>query len=153
MLGVVPVVRSIESGIPELVQHNSTGVLVNEDPNQASAALIALANDPERWARCSAGARALIATNYAAEHNYTNWVDQMAAMMESPQPAYPLRVGEIQLPAEGSLLGKGYKRKYIPPSLFRRVVNKSEASPGIATMTKDALTHKAGGYLESLDFL
>lgn len=45
----VPVTRAIESGIPELVHHERSGFLVENDPLAAASALIRLSRDPVLW--------------------------------------------------------------------------------------------------------
>jgi glycosyltransferase involved in cell wall biosynthesis len=71
--GVVPVVRRIPSGIPELVENGQTGLLVSEDPGEAARALGWLADDPALWRRCSAAARDLVAERYNADGSYLHW--------------------------------------------------------------------------------
>jgi glycosyltransferase involved in cell wall biosynthesis len=71
--GVVPVVRRIPSGIPELVDHERTGLLVSDDPADAARALLRLADDPDLWRRCSAAARHLVAQQYSADGSYRQW--------------------------------------------------------------------------------
>jgi colanic acid/amylovoran biosynthesis glycosyltransferase len=71
--GVVPVVRVIESGIPELVLHEKTGLLVENDPAEAAAALVRLVQEPGLWLHCSSGARARVLNYYSAEHCFTLW--------------------------------------------------------------------------------
>ncbi len=71
--GVVPVVRRIPSGIPELVHHERTGLLVSEDPAEAALALLRLADDPDLWQRCSTAARDLVAQHYSADSSYALW--------------------------------------------------------------------------------
>lgn len=71
--GVVPVVRRIPSGIPELVDHERTGLLVSEDPAEAARALLRLADDPGLWQRCSTAARDLVAQHYSDDGSYRQW--------------------------------------------------------------------------------
>ena len=71
--GVVPVVRRIPSGIPELVDHERTGLLVSEDPGEAARAMLRLADDPDLWQRCSKAARGLVAQHYSADGSYKQW--------------------------------------------------------------------------------
>lgn len=72
--GVVPVVRAIESGIPELLHHERTGLLVGNDPAEAAAALVRLSNDPDLWERCSSQARALMQVSYCAGYCFERWL-------------------------------------------------------------------------------
>jgi glycosyltransferase involved in cell wall biosynthesis len=71
--GVVPVVRAIPSGIPELVHHERTGLLVSEDPEEAARSLRRLADDPELWKRCSAASRNLVTAHYSNDASYLLW--------------------------------------------------------------------------------
>jgi|688.fasta_scaffold05340_13 colanic acid/amylovoran biosynthesis glycosyltransferase len=71
--GVVPVVRAIKSGIPELVLHEETGLLVQNDPAEAAAALVRLVREPELWLHCSSEARARVLNYYSAEHCFALW--------------------------------------------------------------------------------
>lgn len=72
--GWVPVVRAIESGIPELVLHVRTGMLVPNDPTQAAAALVGLSREPGLWHHCSFQARSLVDDSYTADHCFELWL-------------------------------------------------------------------------------
>jgi colanic acid/amylovoran biosynthesis glycosyltransferase len=82
--GVVPVVRAIESGIPELVQHERTGLLVGNDPAEASAALVRLSREPFLWQGCSGQARALVQGYYSLERCFGEW---RRLIEQQPAPA------------------------------------------------------------------
>lgn len=92
--GVVPVVRRIPSGIPELVDHERTGLLVSEDPAEAAGALQRLADDPELWRRCSTAARDLVAQHYSADSSYLQWRQLLGDLdrrfSEAPSNPYPI---------------------------------------------------------------
>jgi colanic acid/amylovoran biosynthesis glycosyltransferase len=90
--GVVPVVRSIDSGIPELVFHEGTGLLVNEDPSSAAAALTRLAQDAELWSRCSYGARQLVINAYSADGSYRRWTELISEMQLDTSAVFPLEM-------------------------------------------------------------
>jgi glycosyltransferase involved in cell wall biosynthesis len=72
-MGVVPVARAIDSGIPELVRHERTGLLVDERPASAARALARLAADRELWRRCAQEARQLIIERYSEDLSYGRW--------------------------------------------------------------------------------
>jgi len=87
--GVVPVVRAIPSGIPELVEHERTGLLVSNDPQEAAAALVRLAGDQALWQHCSSNARFLIAESYCEDHSFNQWsqlIDQHAGKERASYP-------------------------------------------------------------------
>jgi len=90
--GVVPVVRRIDSGIPELVLHEQTGLLVNEDPASAAAALTRLACDSAVWSRCSISARHLISNRYSTDTSYRQWTELIGEMRRDSSAVFPLGI-------------------------------------------------------------
>ena len=89
--GVVPVVRAIESGVPELVQHEITGLLVVIDPAEAAAALVRLSLEPDLWQGCSTQSRALDEACFGADQCFELWlglIEQKRALhARAPRPA------------------------------------------------------------------
>lgn len=94
-LGVVPVVRGIASGIPELVDHGSTGLLTTEDPLAAADALCRLADDPPLWQRCSEGARQRIWDHYGRERSGAAWLSLLGELDQDAAPHRPLRTAPL----------------------------------------------------------
>ena len=90
--GVVPVARAIPSGIPELVKNNETGILVDATPEQAAAAIIRLANNPDLWSKCSAASRSLVAERYSEEACYQRWLDVITELCERSTVLYPIAI-------------------------------------------------------------
>ncbi|MBC1262226.1 glycosyltransferase family 4 protein [Synechococcus sp. BSF8S] len=88
--GVVPVVRTIDSGIPELVHHERTGLLVPNDPSTAAAALTRLVHDPDLWQHCSSSARALGSAHYSADYCLGLWLALIEQHHTRPRPHFPL---------------------------------------------------------------
>ncbi|HOY28434.1 MAG TPA: glycosyltransferase family 4 protein [Flavobacteriales bacterium] len=110
-LGVVPVVRGIDSGIPELVHHGATGLITNAVPSDAATSLVQLMNDEPLWHRCSQGARALVQERYSIGRSYADWVERIARSMEkSTWDESALTLERLAAPALGTRLAKGYKR-------------------------------------------
>jgi colanic acid/amylovoran biosynthesis glycosyltransferase len=96
--GVVPVVRNIRSGIPELVRDHETGLLVNENPESAAQAIARLANSEALWRSFSHNARALITERYGADDCFAKWNELIASSRLTPEAARVLR-----LPKQGRL--------------------------------------------------
>ncbi|KEF41475.1 MAG: hypothetical protein ER33_11140 [Cyanobium sp. CACIAM 14] len=98
--GVVPVVRRIPSGIPELVANERTGLLVSADPGEAAQAILRLAGDPGLWQSCSTAARSLVIQEYSADGSYARW-RRLLEELHQRQPAvsasrpYPIDAGRI----------------------------------------------------------
>lgn len=124
--GVVPVVRSIPSGIPELVENEATGLLVGNDVESAVNALIRLLGDPALWAQCSKGAYEKVRTEYNADISYAGWVSLLAELAEQCPDGVDLQLPkEIVLPTHDPRLDRGYppppKPLPPPPSFMARL--------------------------------
>ncbi len=114
--GVVPVVRAIPSGIPELVGDGTTGLLVGEDVDDAVAAIRRLADDEALWARCSVGAHERVALNYSEARSYAGWVDLLVGMARWCPDGIALNLPEhIVLPPHDIRLDRGYPMPAPPP--------------------------------------
>ncbi len=94
--GVVPVVRAIESGIPELVHHERTGLLVANDPADAAAALVRLSQEPALWQRCSTQSRALAKAGYGADQCFEQWLDVIEQQRLAARPTFPIRPTDLR---------------------------------------------------------
>lgn len=120
-LGVVPVVRAIPSGIPELVEQERTGLLVSEDPDQAAEALIRLSADPALWERCSQAARQKVDRDYNADLSYQAWRDLLLELHARATVRYPLQPPRsIALPRPDPLLLAPYRRRPRLRALIRQ---------------------------------
>jgi len=108
--GVVPVVRSIPSGIPEVVRQGETGLLVSDDPDQAAAALSALAEDPALWRRCSAASRQLVEERFSSGHCHGQWLALVRELQTTSKPTYPIAgLHGVRLSKLSPLLKAGYR--------------------------------------------
>lgn len=110
-LGLVPVVREIPSGIPELVFHETTGLLVSEDPGEAAEALVRISRDSDLWHRCSQKARGLVTERFSAERSYQLWKQLILSLQKPKTPL--IRVGHCRirsLPRPEPLLVESYRR-------------------------------------------
>jgi glycosyltransferase involved in cell wall biosynthesis len=127
--GVVPVVRAIPSGIPEVVHHGQTGLLVNEDPSQAAEALLQLSADPPLWTRCSTAARALVRDHYGEKACNQQWLDLLMDMASGSRPAYPISGWHgVRLGMLSPLLTAGYRKQ----PRWRRLRLREHLRTGIA---------------------
>ena len=73
--GLVPVCLDIRSGIPELVKHEETGLLVHDRGDDFVGAIRRLREDRDLWERLSKGARALVESGYSMEVVARQWRD------------------------------------------------------------------------------
>jgi protein-tyrosine-phosphatase len=121
-----PVVASNVGGIPELVQHDHSGVLVppNDAPELAGAVL-RLMRDREWALQLGAAARLVVETGFSGERNAQALVDVYQAVRRpSPRP-----IGAFQLGV--ALVGKlfEYGARKITHALERRHVSRLRRSP------------------------
>ncbi|MFN9622608.1 MAG: glycosyltransferase, partial [Cyanobacteriota bacterium] len=89
-VGVVPVTRSIPSGIPELVRHRETGLLTTEHPDDAAAAIGTLARDRHLWNHCSNQARALVLESFNQDRSHNSWYILLKNLQEKAEIKYPI---------------------------------------------------------------
>ena len=94
--GAVPVVRAIESGIPELVLHERTGLLVDNDPAEAAAQLVRLSGEPPLWQHCSTNSRALVQEGYDANRCFDRWLALIDEQCAPTRPAFPIRTSGLR---------------------------------------------------------
>jgi len=98
-VGVVPVARAIPSGIPELVHHEKTGLLVDNNPEAAARTISRLADDPVLWQSCSVAARQLVTERYNENVCYQRWRELIAELCSSSKICYPLDIPDyLDLP-------------------------------------------------------
>jgi glycosyltransferase involved in cell wall biosynthesis len=110
--GVVPVVRSIPSGIPEVVRQRETGLLVSDDPEQAAAALTALSEDSALWQHCSAASRQLVEERFSSDHCHRQWLDLVRQLQTTSKPTFPIKgLHGVRLSKLSPLLKAGYRRR------------------------------------------
>jgi len=88
--GVVPVVRMIDSGISELVIHERTGLLVDNNPENAADAIVRLSKDKELWNRCSENSKSLVKNNYSSEASFRLLTDLIEACGTKSDTEFPV---------------------------------------------------------------
>ncbi len=89
--GVVPVVRYIDSGLPQIIHEGRSGCWCSDDPEEAARVLVRLSEDPERWETLSAGARRqVVEGGFDMEPNFRRWQALIDELLETARPQYPL---------------------------------------------------------------
>ena len=82
--GCVPVCRRTESGIPELVEHGVTGLIIGDEAPDFIDAIRNLSGDPERWERISKHARSLIEADYSHATCAAKWEELVTGLLQAP---------------------------------------------------------------------
>lgn len=81
--GVVPVCLQMRSGIPELVDHGATGLIISDRGDDFIAAIRRLRNEPQLLERLSVAARQEILDNYSSEHNAQQWAELLWSLHDN----------------------------------------------------------------------
>jgi colanic acid/amylovoran biosynthesis glycosyltransferase len=98
--GLVPVCLRIRSGVPELIEHDVTGLLVDDRDDDFVNAVRRLRTDPRLWERLSRGARAKVEREYAVDSVADNWVRLFGALAAGGRPTFRVSVPcTLELPA------------------------------------------------------
>ena len=118
--GCVPICRNMNSGIPQLVQHGKTGLLVSESPESFVAAVRWLSDNPTQAQLLSDAARNLVRNRYSHEHSVKCWTGLLHE--HASRPLRGLRSpGRIRLPASNSNRESADRRKPPEPPWRRRL--------------------------------
>ncbi|CAN5384533.1 hypothetical protein BH23BAC3_BH23BAC3_24590 [soil metagenome] len=80
--GLVPVCLNIDSGVPELIEHNKTGLLVNDRGEDFIRAIKRLKTEEGLWEKLSNAARTKIASEYSIEYSFNNWIKLFDDLLE-----------------------------------------------------------------------
>ena len=97
--GVVPVVRSIQSGISQLVKPGETGFLTSDDPDEAANVILTLAQNSDLWTKLSMNARSFVSREYEARACYENWLSVLDTLARTGSPRFPIPNRRIYLPS------------------------------------------------------
>jgi colanic acid/amylovoran biosynthesis glycosyltransferase len=123
--GVVPVCLKMRSGIPELVEHGVTGLVVNDRGDDFTAAVRRLKEDPELWQRLSANARQRVKNENSVNANTEQWATLLKSVSNSSLKRTPLYwPSELELPPVHPDLAAEDPRPEIP-GLSTRIYRKS----------------------------
>ncbi len=120
--GLVPIARNISSGIPELVIPDVTGLLVDDDPRNAAAAIVSLAEDQGLWQRLSSQARQHVSANFSEEICVEKWHAVIDELCDRGKVQYPIPLPNRHFlpPVNPALRGSDRRR----PGLAMRCRNK-----------------------------
>ncbi|MBI5154594.1 glycosyltransferase family 4 protein [Candidatus Poribacteria bacterium] len=88
--GVVPICSQIQSGIPELVHHEETGLIVSDREAGPVEAVRRMTQDRALWERLSANARALIEREYSPASVAKAWMALFQELLDSAGPRKPI---------------------------------------------------------------
>lgn len=136
--GVVPVARAIPSGVLELVRDGETGILVDDSPTNAAAALAALAAAPVVWQRLSGAARSLVADGYSDTICFGRWRRLLGDLAERSAVRYPLVLPRDVRFAPANPLNRRLDRRR--PQGWRRL---EQVARGMACRVRDAVLQRA----------
>lgn len=124
--GCVPVCLRIRSGIPELVEHEVTGLLVDDRGDGFVSAIRRLRDDPALWAALSRGARARIEGGYSTKWAAAQWAAVIEELAKARRSTRPLHIPRwIALPPVHPDLAHQDQRA---PSLWQRGVRIAKRS-------------------------
>lgn len=122
--GVVPVARSIPSGIPELITHEKTGLLTSQDVADAANQIIKLSSNPALWTSCSSSARQLVIDSYSEKVCFGKWARLLNEMAERSWIKYP--VGTLPRfdlpPVPDALYGRDVRKNRILDRVYRKIL-------------------------------
>lgn len=119
--GVVPVCLRMRSGVPELIEHDKTGLLVNDRGDDFVDAVRRLRSEPEMWERLSIAAREKIQAGYSIQASAASWESLLRELAETAQTTRTLRVPwRVVLPPVPSVFASGSMRKSPLPMLVLR---------------------------------
>lgn len=83
--GLVPVCLNIRSGIPELVEHEKTGLLVRDRGDDFIRSIRRLKNEDGLWEKLSAGARKKVEVEYSINNSIQKWKNLLQELLVNRQ--------------------------------------------------------------------
>lgn len=96
--GVVPVCLDIRSGIPELVKHEETGLLVKDRGDNFVRAIRQLREQPDLWWRLSRAARAKVKREYSTQFVAGRWKRMAERLQAEAGDTHPIKIpGRLDL--------------------------------------------------------
>ena len=122
--GLVPVCTRIESGIPELVEHEITGLLVDDRGEDFVSAIKKLKQDRNLWERLSIASRAKIESNYSSTVCNSKWLFLLQELSKKNTVKKRIKFSHwLMLPPVDKDLAREDLRK---PSIWIKLIRKSK---------------------------
>jgi glycosyltransferase involved in cell wall biosynthesis len=129
--GLVPVCLPVRSGIPELVDHGVTGLLVNDRSDDFVSAIRRLRTEAGLWERLSCAARERIVTGYSSEVCADRWAEIIVAVQQTSRGRRSLRIPRrFNLPPVDPGVAREDHRMPASP-LHRRIMQHSRRISGV----------------------
>jgi colanic acid/amylovoran biosynthesis glycosyltransferase len=116
--GCIPICRTMNSGIPQLVQHGQTGLLVSDRPEDVVAAVRWLRENPRQASMLSDNARNLIQQQYSHQHSVECW-NRLLRRCAGQQPGRLAIPRRIHLPPVNTHLESADRRRPPEPAWRR----------------------------------
>ena len=116
--GCIPICRTMNSGIPQLVQHGQTGLLVSDRPEDVVAAVRWLRENPRQASMLSDDARSLIQQQYSHQYSVECW-NRLLRRCADQRPGRLAIPRRIHLPPVNTHLESAERRRP-PESAWRR---------------------------------
>jgi colanic acid/amylovoran biosynthesis glycosyltransferase len=125
--GVVPICLRMRSGVPELVEHGATGILVDDRECSFVSAVAELRNNSGRWKRLSGGARAKIESEYSSESCSEKWVKLFEQFADRNDARTKIEVPKefVLPPVSPQLAREDRRREHVYARLLNKVTDKS----------------------------
>jgi colanic acid/amylovoran biosynthesis glycosyltransferase len=117
--GVVPICLSIRSGVPQLVQHEKTGMIVSDRGDSCLRAVRELAGSRDLWEQLSRSARDLAERAFSIDICARRWLELISEVKGSGPTRRLAIPGTLRLPASH----RGFAHQDLrDPTLFERLV-------------------------------
>jgi colanic acid/amylovoran biosynthesis glycosyltransferase len=110
--GLVPISLNIRSGIPELIEQNITGILVNNREEEFFNAVQRLRTNTQMWMTISKAAREKIISEYSTPVIAKRWLSLMEELYENKEKTNTqlINVKRIELPPINKKLSNADRR-------------------------------------------
>lgn len=134
--GLVPICLDIDSGVPELIDHGETGLLVSDRNDDFVQAVKRLKTEEGLWEKLSVAARKRIEEEYSIGYSFNKWLDLIEELLEKNKA----EKREIIIPSKMDLpdihpVLAGAERRW-PGLFFHWIRTKKSFVKGIASRTK-----------------